>query len=258
MQKHYPTLFISHGAPDLVMSQHAAASAFKALGQRFSNPKAIVMISAHWISDPIAITASESPATIHDFSGFPETLYTLEYPAPGEPQLAESIAQHLEQAGLLAALDKQRGIDHGTWIPLMLMYPQANIPVVQVSLPPGDIDQCTQLGEVLAPLRDEGVLIIGSGSSVHNLRALTADNQQPADWVIAFEEWLLKTIEGNHYNHASNPKYFPQEFNIAHPTIEHYLPLIVAWAAADKEAPGKLIHQSFTYGNLGMSFYEFG
>ena len=257
MNNRYPSLFISHGAPDIAISQHAAADALKALGRRFPQPAAIVIVSAHWVSEPVGITAVEAPETIHDFGGFPEALYRLQYPAKGDPQLAEAIASRLQNAGFDIDLERRRGLDHGAWMPLFLMYPEANIPVVQVALPAGGLQHCVRLGKALAPLRDAGVLLIGSGGSVHNLRALNRE-QSTAPWAGAFEEWLLQAVEGNHCDWLVEPARFPVDFNTAHPTIEHYLPLIFACAAGGEDSPGRRIHHSFMYGNIGMSCFEFG
>lgn len=256
MQNIYPTLFISHGAPDIVTSNHQAVNALTLLGQRFAAPRAIIIVSAHWISTPIGITSAEKPSTIHDFGGFPKSLYKLNYPAKGDPLLAEEIGNQLTNSGFKVNLDDQRGFDHGTWVPLMLMYPNADIPVIQVSLPEGDIEACIRLGESLAVLRKQGILVIGSGGSVHNLRALNIDGIT-AEWATSFENWLLNAVEGNHFNQVTNPAEFPPEFIMAHPTIEHFMPLIVAWAAANRERAGKRIYHGFMYGNNGLSFYQF-
>mgnify|MGYP003574676851 CR=1 FL=1 len=149
----YPALFVSHGAPDIVISGHPAATALRDLGQQFAAPRAILMISAHWLTDPVTITCGEAPETIHDFGGFPKPLYQIQYPAMGDSRLATEIAGRLETVGIAVRLDRHRGLDHGAWTPLLLMYPDANVPVVQISLPASDLDACARLGEALAPLR---------------------------------------------------------------------------------------------------------
>jgi 4,5-DOPA dioxygenase extradiol len=256
MTHRYPSLFLSHGAPDIAIIEHEAVDAFRKLGRRFAKPAAIVVVSAHWTSDPVGLTASAAPDTIHDFGGFPESLYRLRYPAKGDPELATAIAGKLRHAGLRVELDTRRGLDHGAWIPLLLMYPDADIPVIQVSLPKGGMDLCIRMGEAMASLGEEGVLVIGSGGSVHNLRELNR-HDLTAPWALAFEQWLFEAIEGNHFDRLVDPEKLPEEFTTAHPTIEHYMPLVVAWAAGDRDHPGRRIHQSFMYGNVGMSFYEF-
>ena len=252
----YPSLFLSHGAPDFAIIGHPAGEALRALGRRLVKPAAVVMVSAHWTSEPVGLTASATPETIHDFGGFPEALYRLRYPAKGDPELATTIAGKLKDADFDVDLNEQRGLDHGTWIPLSFMYPDADIPVIQVSLPAGGMEDWIRMGETLSPLRKDGLLIIGSGGSVHNLREMNREGST-APWAHEFEQWLLEAIEGNHFDWLTEPGKFPTNFRTAHPTIEHYAPLIVAWAAGDRKSPGRRIHQSFMYGNVGMSFYEF-
>lgn len=253
-----PSLFLSHGAPDILLSEHEAVPALRALGERLPRPRAVVIVSAHWVDEPVGITVGEQLPTIHDFGGFPETLYALRYPARGDDVLSAEVLRRLAGHGMAAQLRGQRGLDHGAWIPLMIMYPEADIPVVQVALPGGAPDELVRLGTALAPLRREGVLIIGSGGSVHNLRALDTAGGHTDDWAVRFEHWLFEAVEGNHFERLISPADFPSTFRRAHPTLEHYAPLVVAWAAGDREAPGRRIHHSFSYGNLGMSCFEFG
>jgi 4,5-DOPA dioxygenase extradiol len=257
MKKATNTLFISHGAPDLVLSQDPAVEAIRGLATQRAKPDAIVMVSAHWIDDPIGITSGKQLATIHDFGGFSDALYQIQYPAMGNEALAQEIQQHLQQNGLEGKLHTKRGLDHGAWVPLKIMYPEADVPVVQVSLPAGRLNDFASLGKALSPLREHNILIIGSGGSVHNLRAL-AHNGATENWVLEFENWLLETIEGNHFERLITPAEFPQSFQLAHPSIEHYAPLVVAWAAADTQKAGKRVHHSVSYTNLGMSMFEFG
>jgi 4,5-DOPA dioxygenase extradiol len=253
-----PTLFVSHGAPDLVISKRPAASGLAGLRQALPRPSAIVVVSAHWEADPVTITGAEHPDTIHDFWGFPDPLYAVEYPAPGEPGLAQRVQARLQSAGIEAVIDLQRGRDHGAWSPLKLMYPEADIPAIQVSLPHSEAWQkCGDLGAALAPLRTEGVLIMGSGGSVHNLRALERQGRT-APWATSFEAWLRQTVETGELGLVSDPALLPTEFAQAHPTPEHFLPLLVAWGAGGGERPGRRIYEGFDYGNLGMSCFQFG
>ena len=251
------TLFISHGAPDIVLSQDPAREAIRRLASQRVKPDAIVIVSAHWIDDPIGITAGTQLATHYDFGGFSDALYKMQYPALGNVALAETIQLSLQQDGIKSKLHTKRGLDHGAWIPLKIMYPEADIPVVQVSLPAGSLNDLVRLGKVLSPLREQNILIIGSGGSVHNLSALTR-NGTTESWVLEFENWLLDAIEGNHFERLITPAEFPQSFRLAHPSVEHYAPLVVAWAAADTQKAGKRVHHSVSYTNLGMSMFEFG
>lgn len=254
------TLFISHGAPDIVLSEIPALTAWRSLAGELRRPRAIVMVSAHWIDSPIGITTDNPDGTplttIHDFGGFPQALYALQYPARGDDALASEVARRLQQQGFDTALHPRRGLDHGAWIPLMIMYPEADIPVVQVSLPSDSLDEVAQLGRALSPLRDEDILLIGSGGSVHNLRALHTSGQTD-DWALRFEDWLHATITGSHFERLLTPEKFSTDFHQAQPSMEHYAPLVFAWAAANPEQAGRRLHHSFSYGNLGMSVYAF-
>ena len=257
MSERLPTLFISHGAPDILIKHQVSVGALQELGQRISEPRAILIVSAHWIHDPVAITLGEQLPTIHDFGGFPPELYRVQYPARGDDDLSREIAQVLAAQGIATELVAERGLDHGAWVPLHFMYPDARIPVIQVSLPAGSLTDLAELGEALAPLSDEGVLVIGSGGSVHNLRALNPRGPTEA-WAVEFEKWLLEAVEQGHFQWISKEENLPLNFQYAHPTLEHYAPLIVAWAAGGANRPGRRIHHSFDYGNLGMSFFAFG
>lgn len=245
MSDKQPTLFISHGAPDFVLTDHVAKSTLTKLGQKLAPPKAIIIISAHWIHSPIGITSAATHQMIYDFSGFPDALYQLHYPASGDPALASQIGQQLEATGFRVHLDQVRGLDHGAWIPLMLIYPEAEIPVIQVSLPMGNLPEAAKLGEALAPFREQGILIIGSGGSVHNLRAMNREGRTDV-WAKKFEHWLQQNVEGNRFDRVINPQQFTPLFDQAHPTPEHYAPLIAAWTAGDRHKPGKRFHHSFT------------
>jgi 4,5-DOPA dioxygenase extradiol len=252
-----PTLFISHGAPDILIRSRVSAGALRELGSRLPEPRGIVMVSAHWVNDPVGITVGKRLTTIHDFAGFPEELYDLQYTARGDDDLSRNIAAALSARDIDHELVPERGLDHGAWIPLHFMYPDAHIPVVQVSLPAGSFQELAELGKALAPLRREGVLIIGSGGSVHNLGALNRGGRTD-DWAVEFEAWLRETVENNHFNRLVTAESLPDNFRQAHPTLEHYAPVVVAWAAAGTDQPGRRIHHGFDYGNLGMSHFEFG
>ena len=257
MLEHLPALFISHGAPDILIRHQASLDRLRELGEQLPNPRAVVVVSAHWIHDPVGITLGEQLATIHDFGGFPSELYRVQYPARGDDELSHRISRLLTAQGIANELVPERGLDHGAWIPLHFIYPEARTPVVQVSLPAGSLQELAELGAALAPLTGEGVLVIGSGGSVHNLRALNPQGPTEA-WAVEFEKWLLEAVEQNHFAWLIREDKFPLNFAYAHPTLEHYAPLVVAWAAGGADRPGRRIHHSFDYGNLGMSFFAFG
>jgi len=253
----FPTLFLSHGAPDLILGRHPAAQFLRSLGTQLPRPRAIVMVSAHWVGQTVGVMADRAPTTIHDFGGFADELYCQTYCAPGSPELANQIMVLLRTSGIDASLVSNRGFDHGAWIPLKLIYPEADIPVVQVGLPAGSLSGCAELGKALAPLRAQEVLIIGSGGSTHNLGAMRRSGP-PQDWVAPFEKWLETSIHQGHFEHIADQAYWPAEFSQAHPSIEHYAPLPLAWGAGGTDKPGRLLHRSIAYGSLSMSHYIFG
>lgn len=251
-----PTLFISHGSPDLVLSRRPARARLVELGSSLPTPRAIVVVSAHWIARPVGITAAAKPGVLHDFGGFPKPLYALDYPCPGDPELARHIHTLLSEAGIPAREEADRPLDHGVWSPLMLLYPEAEIPVVQLSLPRSDLAGAIALGEALAPLRGEGVLVIGSGGAVHNLRALAFDGET-SPWAQNFDDWLCGAVEEGGFSQAAESRHWPDSFAMAHPSAEHYVPLLVAWAAAGRDTLGERVLSGFDLGNLSMAAYRF-
>lgn len=253
-----PSLFISHGSPMLALEPGASGPALTRLASELPRPKAIVVMSAHWESPELRVSSAAAPETWHDFGGFPPALFAVQYPAPGEPALAARIAQMLQDGGLPAQLDAKRPFDHGTWVPLSLMYPAADIPVVQVSLPShkGPAYQ-TQIGRALASLREEGILLIGSGSITHNLRELDwrAGPESIETWAKDFRDWMIEKL--THDDEAALHDYRRQAPSAvrSHPSDEHLLPLYFARGAGG--AP-RIEHEGWTMGALGMDIYRFG
>ena len=254
----FPSLFISHGSPMLALEPGDSGPALERLAAELPRPKAIVLVSAHWESPDLRVTSNPAPQTWHDFGGFPPELFAVQYPAPGEPALAARIAQMLTEHGLPAQLDAKRPFDHGAWVPLSLMYPAADIPVVQVSLPSqlGPVAQ-TEVGRALAALRSEGILIIGSGSITHNLRELDwhAGPESVEPWAKAFRDWMIDKLAAN--DEAALHDYRQQAPNAvrSHPSDEHLLPLYFARGAGGTFS---VAHTGFTLGALGMDIYRFG
>lgn len=249
-----PSLFLSHGAPDLLLSDDPVLTFFSQLGDMKPAPAAIVIISAHWIADPIEVSAINEYQTIYDFSGFSNSLYDLTYPAKGDPRLANQIIELLSSKGISSKENSTRGLDHGAWIPLKAIYPSANIPVVAVSLP-RTLEACAELGEALQELRQQNVLIIGSGGSVHNLSAMNRSNRTDA-WAISFSNWLNDVVATGDIELLLDSEKYPAQFTPAHPSVEHIAPLFVSLAAGGGQA-GKLIHDGYMYGNIGMACYQF-
>ncbi len=250
-----PTVFVSHGAPTLILQESPARAFLASLGQLLPRPKAIVAVSAHWDTDVPAVSLARRPDTIHDFYGFPDALYRLRYAAPGAPELAERVARLTG-----AAHDAHRGLDHGAWVPAMLGWPEADIPIFQLSVQPEqDPAHHIALGRKLCALREEGILVMGSGSATHNLRALVrgGGDSEPEPWAREFDDWLANTVEKG--DEAALADYRAQAPNAieAHPTDEHFLPLHVAFGAAGEGACGRALHRSFTLGNLSMASYAF-
>ena len=247
-----PALYVSHGAPTLPFDDVPARDFLRGLGAQIERPKAVLCVSAHWDTAAPALNVVPVNGTIHDFYGFPEELYRLRYDAPGAPELAAQIA------GMLgASLDPARGLDHGAWVPLLLMYPCADIPVLQLSVQSASNPaHHIALGNALAQLREQGVLILGSGGFVHNLRQLDRtgmDAPEPA-WSAAFGDWMHKAlIEGRDDDLANYRRLAPEAVR-AHPTQEHLMPLFVAYGAGSKATR---LHTSTTFGSLRMDAYSF-
>ncbi|VVO20219.1 DODA-type extradiol aromatic ring-opening family dioxygenase [Pseudomonas fluorescens] len=254
----FPSLFISHGSPMLALEPGASGPALARLAAELPKPKAIVIVSAHWESNELLVNGNPQPETWHDFGGFPAALFAVQYPAPGEPQLAAEVVELLKTAGLVASIDAKQPFDHGVWVPLSLMYPQANIPVVQISLPSrqGPALQ-TRVGRALASLREQGVLLIGSGSITHNLRELDwhAGPESVEPWAKAFRDWAIDKLAAN--DEAALHDYRQQAPHAArsHLSDEHLLPLYFARGAGGDFS---IAHQGFTMGALGMDIYRFG
>ncbi|KIU49113.1 aromatic ring-opening dioxygenase LigB [Pseudomonas putida] len=252
-----PSLFISHGSPMLALEPGASGPALARLAAQLPRPRAIVVMSAHWETTELRVTSNPHPPTWPDFGGFPAALYAVQYPAPGDPQLAEQVRQRLNEAGLPTTLDAKRPFDHGAWVPLSLMYPAADIPVVQVSLPSqhGPAYQ-QQVGQALAALREEGVLLIGSGSITHNLRELDwhAGPESVEPWALAFRDWIIDKLAAGD-TPALHDYRRQAPFAVRnHPSDEHLLPLYFARGAGERFA---IEHQGFTLGALGMDIYRF-
>lgn len=253
-----PTLFISHGSPMLALEPGASGPALARLAAELPRPRAILVVSAHWESQGLSLTGAAHPETWHDFYGFPPALYAVQYPAPGAPELAREVQGLLKTAGLDAAIDDQRPLDHGAWVPLSLMYPEADIPVLQLSLPSrlGAAFQ-TRVGRALAALRDQGVLLIGSGSITHNLRELDwhAQDDHGSDWAQAFRDWMVEHLARDDEDALHHYRTQAPHAVRSHPSDEHLLPLYFARGAGGAFS---LAHSGFTLGALGMDIYRFG
>lgn len=250
-----PVLFVSHGAPDLPIRAGAVQDFLRQVHTQLPRPKAILVISAHWNAPHPTVSAALHPKTIYDFSGFPQALYQLTYPAPGAPELAERVAELLSEWKVQT--HPSRGLDHGAWTPLLLMYPEAQIPVTQLSIHYHESPAYHyKLGQALQPLRDEGVLILASGAATHNLWAIADPNSTtPPDWVAQFDRWLSQTVTHHDVPDLLNYRQLAPYATDNHPSEEHLLPLFVA-AGAGGDGVTQL-HHGYTYGVLSMAAYRF-
>ncbi|MBP6019770.1 MAG: dioxygenase [Burkholderiaceae bacterium] len=263
----FPSYFISHGGgpwpyiPDMQASNAALAASLvdipKQLGRK---PAAILMVSAHWETNGVfKVMANPKPPMMYDYSGFPPHTYTIEYPAPGSPTLAEHVAQLLDQAGLPVQLDTQRGFDHGAFVPAYVMYPQADVPMVQLSIDNHyDPERHLALGRALAPLRNEDILIIGSGLSYHNLRQIygggAAASAQFDAWL---QQALLTTTPEQRIASLLQWSDAPAA-RLAHPREDHLIPLMVAVGAAQNETATCVYHEAHAFANITVSSFRFG
>jgi 4,5-DOPA dioxygenase extradiol len=247
-----PVLFVSHGAPTALFDRGDYAQHLREFGASVA-PRAIVIISAHWISGRrLLISSAEHPETIHDFSGFGDELKRFLYPAPGDPKLAVTLATHLTAAGF-APHFLSRGLDHGAWVPLHHLYSAADVPVVSVSLPETfTVAEWRKFGAALRPLRKDGVLFIGSGGMVHNLGAINYHaSGAPPKWATEFEAEALKRVTKSDLEGLMALVATPLGHQ-AHPTDDHFLPLVVAGSLADRDATPGVVHAGFTFENLSM------
>jgi 4,5-DOPA dioxygenase extradiol len=249
-----PTAFVAHGAPTLALDA-SKGEPLKRWGAALARPRGIVCVSAHWEDEPIAVEVGARPQTVHDFSGFPQELYELRYGAPGDPALAERV---LGLLGSFSATPKERGWDHGVWVPLLHLFPRADVPLVQVSLPRGErTARVLELGRALAPLRSEGILILGSGNVVHNLRRMDRSEGAPPSWASEFDTWVADALGRSDLDALADFRARAPGARMAHPTAEHYTPLLVAAAAALGAAPTYPV-SGFEYGSISRRSVQFG
>lgn len=256
----FPAVFVSHGAPTLAIEQNDTVDFLKRLGGELGKPSAILCVSAHWNTEVPTVSGAERPETIHDFGGFPDELYRMRYPAPGAPGIAKRVQGLLGDAGLACTISPERGLDHGAWVPLRLMYPEADVPVTQLSVQPSlGAEHHLRLGRALTPLLEEGVLILATGSVTHNLSRI-GRGDAPPEWAGEFDEWLSRKISDGALDELLDYRRLAPHAPLAHPTDEHLLPLFVAMGAGSGEAGvrGRGLHRGWTWGSLSMAAYGFG
>ena len=255
-----PTLFLSHGSPMHAVEPGAAGKAWEALGHALPRPNAILIASAHWETSVPMLSGNPKPHTIHDFGGFPAELYALRYPAPGAPDVATRAVALLKSAGITAGVDGCRGLDHGAWVPLRHMYPDHEVPVAQISVQPelGTASHVA-LGRALAPLARDGVLIIGSGHTTHNLRDWMGNprRHEPLRYAQAFADWVNARLGAHDTAALVDYRLQAPDAARAHPSEEHFLPLHVAWGAAGENPRVERILEGFEAGALAMDSWLF-
>ena len=250
-----PAIFFGHGSPMNALEENNFTRAWAELGQRFARPKAILMISAHWMTNQVAVTAMQQPQTIHDFGGFPPALFAMQYPAAGSPELAARVAQLL--APLRVVQDQTWGLDHGTWSVLAKVYPQANVPVVQLSLNMNEAPAFHyELGRQLSVIRDEGVMLMASGNVVHNLRQLNP-SVRAYDWAERFDSLIRDTVLAGQFEQIVQFDQLGMDARLSIPSTEHFLPLLYILGAKREEDKTEIFCNELAMGSISMTSYLF-
>ena len=254
-----PVLFVSHGAPTFALEPGSLGPQLCKLGARLTDVKAVLVVSPHWQTRDVRVTTATRPETVHDFGGFPAELYTLQYPAPGQPELANAAAKLLTAAGFATGLDANRGLDHGAWVPLYHMLPKADVPVFQVSMPVTlTTAQAVDMGRALAPLRAQGVMIVASGSMTHNLYEIRQPDAKPEGYAWEFAAWVRTAVQAHAVQPLINYRAEAPHAARAHPTQEHFLPLLVALGVQQDGDTVQVLDGGITHGVLSMESYVWG
>ncbi|MEK3778517.1 class III extradiol ring-cleavage dioxygenase [Paenibacillus sp. FSL K6-4396] len=253
-----PSLFVAHGAPSLALEENAYTEFLQKLGRELPKPKAIVLFSAHWESTTQLVSSVANYETIYDFGGFQPELYQIKYPAQGQAETTAEVERLFAEAGIAVQTDDVRGLDHGAWVVLRLLYPDADIPVIALSVNrylTGE--QQYQVGQALASLREQDILVIGSGGTVHNLRRLNWESNGVDPWASEFDNWLHdKLVSWDTESLFSYDKLAPSA-QAAVPTPEHFVPLLLAMGAGDQNKRASLLFKAYQYGNLSLSCWKF-
>jgi 4,5-DOPA dioxygenase extradiol len=256
MSDSLPTVFLSHGSPMHALDPGAAGKVWAKLGRALPRPRALLIASAHWETNLPTLTSGREPETMHDFFGFPEPLYQLRYPVSGAPEVAERALALLKETGFTAASDGCRGLDHGAWAPLLYMYPDADVPVVQVSIQTAlGPRHHLALGRALGTLAREGILIIGSGHMTHNLRERRGDTAKPLAYVREFQQWVDAAIRAHDFDALADYRARNPHGVRAHPSEEHFLPLFFALGAAGAGYRPERLYAGVDSGVLAMDAY---
>lgn len=253
-----PSFFIAHGAPSLVLEDHVYSRFLKQAAAFHPKPKAIVVFSAHWENPVQTVSTAPRHGVIYDFSGFQEELYQVTYPAEGHPLISSDIVKLLAEAGIPVQTNRDRGLDHGVWGVLKLLYPDADIPVIALSVNRNlsNVEQY-RIGQALAALREKDVLVIGSGGTVHNLRQVRWGMQEAEPWAQEFDRWLEEKLTAWDTDALFRYRELAPHAERAVPTTEHFVPLLLAMGAGDRTRQARLLHRSYQHGNLSLSMWQF-
>jgi 4,5-DOPA dioxygenase extradiol len=253
-----PALFVSHGAPTFALEPGVLGAKLRQFGGGLQELQAVAVVSAHWQTPGLEVMRTGAPGTIHDFGGFPPALYELRYPAPGAPAVAAETAALLQASGFTVSFDDARGLDHGAWVPLLHLLPEARVPVFQVSLPFAyNAAKALQLGEALKRLRERGVMVMGSGSLTHNLREIGRPDRDNNRYALEFTAWVREHLKNKDIAALRDYRRRAPHALRAHPTEEHFLPLLVSLGASDAADTVEVIEGGMTYGVLSMESYAF-
>lgn len=251
-----PTLFLSHGAPPFALEPGRAGHLLAALGKSLLSPAAILVVSPHWRTTKLTVMAKAKPETMYDFGGFDPRLMQLKYPAIGHPELAATTADLLQSEGFQVDIDTHRDFDHGVWVPLLHMLPFADVPVFQLSMPHAlNARKAFALGRALQPLSKQGVMILGSGSLTHNLYEFSIAGADDASYAKEFTHWVRMRVLGRDSEALINAQTLAPHAKRAHPSDEHYLPLLIALGAASPDSQAQVLEGGMTYGVLSMESY---
>ena len=254
-----PTLFVSHGAPTFALEPGLIGPRLTVLGQVLPRPAAVLIVSPHWMTREPRVMTTARPQTLYDFGGFDSALYEITYSADGSPALAARAIEILRAAGWPAAEERDRGLDHGAWVPLTYLYPRADVPVFQISIPAHmDATSAFEYGRALAPLASEGVLVVGSGSLTHNLYEYRPEHGRGEVYAAEFAGWIRDAVTSGDHERLVRALEIAPHARRAHPTSEHYLPLVIAAGAASDMLPAAVLDGGIVHGVLSMDAFVFG
>jgi 4,5-DOPA dioxygenase extradiol len=255
-----PVLFLGHGSPMNALADNAFTRCLNQLGATIPTPRAVLCISAHWVTQGISVTHMAKPKTIHDFGGFPQRLFDVQYPAPGSPEIAELVATTLEPYAHVHKEDVNWGLDHGCWSVLLHLYPRATIPVVQLSIDLSmPLENHFRIGEQLRALREQGVLIVGSGNVVHNLRQIDfSPKATPFEWATEFDYWVKQRLQARDHRALVAEALHSRAGELSIPTLDHWIPLLTILGASENDDQLQLEYEGIEYGSISMLSLSFG